>query len=531
MGAEANNSHRLHRNSTDRFAYTVKLRQVTSMRDSAMENLDSIYCPQRARTRRARIRTLASIIPFLVVATAGSAQGGPPQQDVTGTVFDSVAARPLADAIIQLRPADTTASRNVYSARSDARGRFRIDSVTPGVYVAGFFHESLDSLGLAPPLREVHVGARSTSVALAVPSARTIITTLCGAAAVSDSTGTLIGFVRDARTLAGAADATVFIRWTRVILKPIVRIEQPEATAPARDNGWFALCNVPVGLPIQVVAASGGDSSGAVSVVAQAKGLDRVDLYVGESEPAGDSAQLAIDSLLPESVVRRGPARLTVRVRRSDGRRVSGAVVHVAGSRETALSNDSGTAHLVDLPSGSRMLQVRAVGFVPVHEHVRLLQRPEPNEVDVTLTDARSYLDTVRVVARRVFSRDASGFERRKRMGLGTFIDRDVIDRKRPFYTTELFRGIPAVTLSQGRFGSTLVLMRGSFGGTCSPAVYVDGLRFGSGDIDFVSFPEDLEAVEVYVRGSQSPPMFSDPRGTCGSIVLWSRRYMGTLRR
>jgi hypothetical protein len=260
-------------------------------------------------------------------------------------------------------------------------------------------------------------------------------------------------------------------------------------------------------------------------------GLDRVDLYVGESHLVSrDSTQPPIDSLLPESVARRGPARLTVRVRRSDDRPVSGALVHLAGSAETALSNNDGTAHLIDLPSGSQMLFVRAVGFVPVHEHVRVLQRPEPNEVDVTLTDARSYLDTVRVVARRVFSRDVSGFEGRKRRGLGTFMGREEIDRKRPFNTTDLFRGMPALTLARDRYGSTRVLMRGSFGKLCAPAVYVDGLRFGAGEIDFVSFPEDLEAVEVYVRGSQSPVQFSNMDG-CGSIVLWSRRYMGTQRR
>ena len=128
-------------------------------------------------------------------------------------------------------------------------------------------------------------------------------------------------------------------------------------------------------------------------------------------------------------------------------------------------------------------------------------------------------------------NRDGQMLLMRKKRGLGTFMDREEIDRKRPFYTTELLQGIPSVTLVQGRYGSTHVLMRGSMGGMCSPTIYVDGLRFGSADIDFVSFPEDLEAVEVYVRGSQSPPMFSDVRGTCGSIVLWSRRYMGTLRR
>ena len=479
------------------------------------------------------IRIGCSVLFLICVADETRAQDRPPLQVVTGVVYDSAAARPLADAIIQLRHADTTAtgaSRFLYTARSDARGRFRIDSVAPGDYVAGFFHESLDSLGLTPPAREVRVGARSISVALAVPSARTIAATLCGAAAVSDSTGTLIGFVRDARSLAGAVEATVFVRWTRVILTPRVRIDQPEASALTRDNGWFALCNVPVGLPIQIVAAAGRDSSGTVSVFVQARGLDRLDLYVGESQLVRRNSP-GIDSLLPDSTVRRGPARLTVRVRGSDGRPVSGAVVHLAGSGETALSNEGGVARLVDLPAGSQMLQVRAVGFVPVLEHARLLQRTEPNDLDVTLTDARSYLDTVRVVARRVFSRDVSGFERRKKQGLGTFMGREEIDRKRPFNTTDLFRGMPAVTLRRDRLGETSVLLRGPFGGLCRPAVYVDGLRFENMDIDFVSFPEDLEAIEVYVRGSQSPPMFSDPRGTCGSIVLWSRRYMGTQRR
>ena len=64
----------------------------------------------------------------------------------------------------------------------------------------------------------------------------------------------------------------------------------------------------------------------------------------------------------------------------------------------------------------------------------------------------------------------------------------------------------------------------------CSPAVFMDGLRFEAMDIDFVSYPEDIEAVEIYVRGSQAPAQFWDVRNACGSIVLWSRRYMGTQR-
>jgi hypothetical protein len=477
------------------------------------------------------------VLLFLLTATAANAQGSVFSLGVAaGVVFDSLTMRPLAAATVQFRrqgAATDATGRTLYSARSDDRGRYRLDSLPAGRYIAGFFHEMLDSLGLDAPLREVQVGTRSATIDFAIPSARTIATTLCGRAAVSDSTGMLIGFVRSARTLAGATDANVFIRWTRVIIdRQRVAIEHPEAESRARDNGWYALCNVPIGLPVQIAAASGDDSSGAVEVLAQGLGVTRVDLYVGEAEPVrSDSVRVQADSVAPDSALRRGPARLTVRVRNSLGQPVAGARVSVAGSPARALTNERGTVGLVDLPSGSRMLEVRALGFVPVREQVQLLHGVDANTSDVTLTNLGAYLDTVRVTARRVFSRDVTGFERRRRAGLGRYFDRADIDRKILFRVSDLFQGIPAVTLQQTTFGENLVLMRGTFGGLCQPAVFMDGLRFGATDLDFLTMPQEIEAVEVYVRASEAPGQFTDVRYGCGTIVLWTRRYMGTSRR
>jgi hypothetical protein len=457
-----------------------------------------------------------------------------PRRVVEGTVFDSLALRPLARAAVQLSRRDTLGGRisSAYTAITDARGRFRFDGVAPGRYVAGFFHESLDSLGLEAPLREVRVADRGPyRVALGIPSARTIITTLCGARAASDTTGIFIGFVRHAKTATVIEDASVLVRWTRLVIgKDRVSLEQPEATAQTRPNGWYALCNVPVGWPIFLTAASGGDSSGVVEALAVARRIMRSDLYVGESERMAPVGQgIAADSLPRDLVLRRGPARLTIAVRTAVGQPVANAQVRIAGTPNAGTTNDVGLVSLGDLPAGSRTLDVRAIGYVPVRQTVHLLVRDSVNHAEVMLTNVQAYLDTIRISAHRVFDRDATGFERRRRTGLGRYIDRVEIDRQRPFRTSDLFRMLPAVYVEPTTFSAN-VWMRGPFGDRCRPAVFLDGVRFSNeyGDVDVLTVPSQLEAIEVYARAAQAPGMYADMIGGCGSVVLWTRRRWPT---
>lgn len=469
----------------------------------------------------------------LLLGTLTPAQAqGPSRGVVEGTVIDSLSMRPLPGATVQLtrrETSDTSAIHSAYAAITDARGRFRFDSVPSGRYVAGFFHESLDSLGLEAPLREVRVAARGPyRVSLALPSARTIITTLCGQAALSDTTGLLIGFVRHARTTAAVEQASVIIRWTRLVIgKERVSLEQPEVVARTRPNGWYALCNVPVGWPIQLTAASGSDSSGVVETSAVARQVARADLYVGESALVVVTPTRApADSMPGDSVSRRGPARLTVIVRTAAGQPIPNAQVKVPVSTGAATTNESGIATLVDLPSGSQILDVRAIGYVPARQTVHLLLGDVANQEAVVLTNVQAFLDTIRVSAQRVFSRDVTGFEQRKRTGFGRYIDRAEIDRQRPFRTTDLIRMMPSVYVEPSTFGAT-VWMRGISGTRCRPAVYLDGVLFAAefGDIDVLTIPDELEAVEVYTRATQAPGMYADMRGGCGSVLLWSRRY------
>src|SRR5688500_20391605 len=78
------------------------------------------------------------------------------------------------------------------SAVTDTTGRYAVSGLLAGRYVAGIFHDALDTLGLVGEPRAVTVAETTATLDLATPSPRTIIRTICGAASVTDSVGILI---------------------------------------------------------------------------------------------------------------------------------------------------------------------------------------------------------------------------------------------------------------------------------------------------------------------------------------------------
>src|SRR5262245_61861201 len=126
--------------------------------------------------RRMRIRAL---LCFALTARMIGAQAETRPSagaTITGVVRDSIARRPLSGAIVQL-----VAGTDVRSATSDSLGRFTIRDIPTGRHTIGFFHPTLDSLGLDAPQHEVVVGSNAAMrVDLAIPSGERIRATVCG---------------------------------------------------------------------------------------------------------------------------------------------------------------------------------------------------------------------------------------------------------------------------------------------------------------------------------------------------------------
>ena len=80
-------------------------------------------------------------------------------RSIEGTVYDSLARKPLAGASVSL--VNSSMQDQGFNAMSDSAGHFIVRDVTPGTYLAGFYHPLLDSLGIEPPVRQVTLSSNA----------------------------------------------------------------------------------------------------------------------------------------------------------------------------------------------------------------------------------------------------------------------------------------------------------------------------------------------------------------------------------
>jgi len=481
------------------------------------------------------------VVALLLGAPAGATQAAAQQASpspgaVRGIVYDSLTHQVLRGATVQILSA-TDDSDSAFSrfATTDELGAYRLDSIPSGEYMVGFFHPALDSLGLDLTPRAVLVQQGNTArIDLGIPSHKGAIEMLCGKAGATDTSALIVGFVRDATT-ARPANAKVLLQWRELVIgRGTIQQEGQQLETSTRSDGWYALCNVPVNALMELRAVSQSDTTGAIAANLVAQHLSRRDLYVGPTtrvpRPASDSAFINRLTDTP-SEMWSGPARLTGEVHDPNGRPVPHARVSVVGGATEAMTNENGEFTLVDLPSGSQTLNVRALGFVPERETVHLLLGDSQNSAALTLTTLKAMLDTIRVTASRVFDADVNGFQARKRAGIGRFVDRAAIDRRQPTNPSDVLHMIPGVeVLSAGvGFFGKVVAMRSPFGGgMCHPDLYVDGVYFRSGtaELDDLVLPDEIEGIEIYTRQSQAPMQFANRMSGCGSIVVWRQERL-----
>ena len=460
-----------------------------------------------------------SLLLGLTIPSVALPQGDPADTAkavVLGVIYDSVARAPLAGATVQLVAYPEVGTRS-YTTVADSTGAYLIEAVPLGKYVAGFFHPALDSLGMESPLRMVDVAAAGPMrVDLAIPSGGTLITGLCRGVAPADSTGLLIGRVREADTDAPLGGSTVVLMWSELTLgEGGVRYLRREVPAQTSDDGWYVLCGVPTDSELMARAHHGADSSGFIEIRVPARGILKRDFRIG----SGDSlvAVTADTTRANVGAVRRGGGRLAGQVRGENGRPLAGARLLVWGSGVEGETDRQGEFTLRGLPTGTHSLEVRQIGYAPKLVAVDLSPR-ELATVMVVLERA-AVLEPVRVFGKAPPRRSITGFlERRERGGFGRYLTREEIERVRPFRTTDVFRQLPGVNIvPSGSFGSVL-LMRGG----CSPVIYLDGLKLqdGSEELDQIVQPSDIAGVEVYTGLAGAPAEF--PGNGCGSVVIWT---------
>ena len=444
---------------------------------------------------------------------------------VNGVVFDSVANTPLYGALVQL-VADDKYSAFGTTVVSDARGRFQFVNVPVGRYKLGFHHAMLDSLGVEPPLRAVSVETdREVVVDLAIAPPERLRRAICGDGPGAKAPAVVMGFVRDAKRREPLTGVTVVAEWVELSIgrQGVTRRAARRITTSVK-NGWYAMCDVPSPGEMKVWAYRGADSTDVIDLTVPPNGFLRRELFVGIARvvQVGDSV-VSTDATPPRRRIKLGDGVMRGKVTSAvGGRPLAGAQVGVANGPLTR-ANERGEWTITNAPTGTRVLEVRAVGYYPARQVVDVLDATQP--VQTQLVTFKSVLDTMKVIANYTRYTILQGFRERSKTGLGRFLTESDVARRQPIVTSDLFTGIPGVFLDGPRGLEQNITMRGVFEDRCIPTVYVNGGEMGklnANDIDAFVSPDRILGIEVY-RESQAPGQFVPPLSGCGSIVIWTK--------
>lgn len=450
---------------------------------------------------------------------AGRVPGSPADStrrvSVSGFVYDSTSAGPLAEAIVQL--SDRADPTRAFSVASDSLGRFRIDSIPPGRYLAGFMHPTLDVLWMDPPLYLVEVGADGvTQFELSVPGPARVRAAVCGAAVGADSGGVLVGFVVDAENRAAVPGARVVVTWHELQFGRRVQLTPRHLAIQAASDGRFAACGVPTDADLMATAEAPGRRSGIVELRPTAFGVYRRDFSLGAA-PAGEPTR---PSAVPPAA--RGAATLTGVVRRDDGRPAARVRVVVIGAEGEAETREDGTFTVTGLPTGTYTAEARSVGYAPARAVVDLTSA-RPATVALAFDQRAQALERIVVKGRaRVrVARHDEFLARRQNGGAGRFVTAADIDRRNAAQLTDALRTVPGLqVVPRPRSG---YMIRGRAG--CVPTLFLDGVAVqdGANDIDLLIVPQTVYGIEVYLGLGGLPVQFANTANNCGAVVVWTK--------
>lgn len=430
-----------------------------------------------------------------------------------GVVWDSLQA-PGADEVRRpLEGAEVRLVGTEEAVETDARGRFRLQVPLEGNYQVTFSHPVMERSGIGE-LEPVTVHLRPglvEEVTLALPSRATLLARGCEGQEMGEDTGILVGTVLDEALRVPVGGALVTLRPERVsedaAAERVPEDAPPTLRTQAGSDGSYRICGVPTGIGYEVTATMAEVEGPARRLMVPAPGR------IVEVNALADRGQRGrIAGRVTEGA--RGPG-------------VADAFVVLEGpERRTVYADQDGRFELRDVAPGAYSIRVEHLAFRAVEGDLDVPAGGAEVELDVNLQrDAIALEPIVVTVEARSPRLERAGFYDRQRSGFGTFITRDVIERRNPVEVTHLFNAIPRAQPAGDR-----ILFRGSesFGGLdslepCFPEIYVDGFWRGREYSPNYYNPDEVEAIEVYTSAARIPIQYNTAESACGVILIWLR--------
>jgi hypothetical protein len=204
-----------------------------------------------------------------------------------------------------------------------------------------------------------------------------------------------------------------------------------------------------------------------------------------------------------------------------------------------ATQSDEGGGFVLSAPkAGEYMVRAEAYSYHTIDDGPLNLASGDTVRVEFFILPKPEELDPIVVEAQRTeFQLRTAGFYRRQERGMGQFITQEDIDDIRPHDLPSLLVwGALGVYLRPNAVGVMVPAFPAGRSGTesgtigwCYPMYFLDGLPFqvDNDEVAFPIHPSEISAVEVYATRGETPAQYRDPRASCGTILLWSRRREG----
>lgn len=262
----------------------------------------------------------------------------------------------------------------------------------------------------------------------------------------------------------------------------------------------------------------------------------------GNSRVSRLTAHLLLLTVLPAAATAQARLNGAV-VEDSSGRALAGVEIEVQGTGRTGVTNAFGHYHIDSIPVGWHLVLFRYVGYQPVRQRVNL-RDGATSRSDALLVPFAATLDSVVVTGSSKKPRGIGleGFEERRALGFGRFIDSTTLRNATIMRLTDLLRrnGVEVRRVwvpERSRFEEWAVSrrVRGPSGAPCPMQVFLDGMAIYKSrspgqippDMRTLFDVSALEAVEIYRGPAETPLEFGGPGADCETIVLWSRRSTG----
>jgi hypothetical protein len=451
------------------------------------------------------------------------------------------------------------------STRTAASGVYRLADIPPGSYRLQLDHPSLRILGLPPVQGDLEVPEDGSirgdfDLGLSTGAAREV----CGSHGEQgrqggqreqggqdqpgESGGTPESSARPVVLFGQVTSEASGVPGTGAVVT--LRTGDGERRVLADSLGFFRAC-APGGAPIELAATVGGSlamafpEADAVEVDASDAGFVRVDLNLSA----------AVMATSRTTGTRAWENAILGSVRDADG----GTPVANVAVRLVAPEGQSFGPYLTDAEGRFRIphpaaagedftLEAERLGYATLEAPVRF-GRGEEVSLEVRMSAEAVALEPLVVTARRRGLLAEAGYYERRERGLGQFIEREEIERRVPTRPTDLFQGMPGVSvINVGPFGRDVRLnIQTTFrdmAEQCQPKLVLDGVvvrqggamtqgmrtqgggvipAVGSSMDDLVNI-SNVEAMEVYTRASAIPAEYGGLDTACGVILFWTRR-------